>query len=783
MHGELRDLIPVPRRVEPAEGTFSTSGRDWMAHPRVLAHTAASWKLARELEVNASARSGLPEYAVAIGRPEVTVHPPDHKQGYTLHVGPTGAVLRGADADGLYWGLVTLEQMLAGGAELPCCQILDWPAFPLRGHHDDISRKQVSRVTDFRRIIRNLSRYKINVYTPYMEDMLFLMSYPDIGRTRGRLMPSEVAAMHREAERHNVIIMPTFSLTGHQENLLSDPKYAHLGREVFQPMSSFDPAKPVVREFLRGIIGDVCQLFPGPFFHGGFDETQGLGAQEFLAHANWCARELRKYGKQMPMWVDMIYNHFGYEMIGDLEGNIIPVNWEYGCREGEIPHHRELCAQGRPVWGLAGYSSWCAFLPDLNRGRDNIDAWVRTGLETDTPALFGSQWGDNGYENHRDLAWNLFAYLGEGAWSGRDARRQDFERRFQLSFYGEYLPELREVTEDLPGQLNISAHAFWQHFRQNAYAMIRWAMQHPDAEPGLNEDEEALRSALKKVVAAQRRAPLQKEHLDHYRVSLVRMLNVVHRLRVGMRHASGLDRREAAELCARVREELTDVRDAYMGDWLRTNKWQNVEVSLGVYDDLLESYEMLPEAGRPESAEADGYLMLDLSGIFDSDFLPVGGVPIGARTYNGVPFLFADVHRTHAVISDERPEVEVAFSPKQVADLHLIIAAHKTSDQPHPAAVVELVRRGECVFTEELLNITHLCDWWAPLGEHIWAGGGMAYVDPNRTQYALKPGHMYGLAHVAGFDLPEGLRADVLRIRALEGEELRLFAATVEVAP
>ncbi len=201
-------------------------------------------------------------------------------------------------------------------------------------------------------------------------------------------------------------------------------------------MSSYDVRKPEVRVFLRDVIRDVCELFPAPYFHAGFDETQGIGAEEFLDHANWCARELKKHGKQMCMWVDMIYNHFGYDMIQRLEDNIIPVNWEYGATEGEVPHQRELAAQGRPVWGLAGYGGG-KFLPDFARGKANIDTWVKVGRETGTPAIFASQWGDYGTENHRDLRWNMFAYLGEATWSGERARKEDFEARFQRSFYGQ----------------------------------------------------------------------------------------------------------------------------------------------------------------------------------------------------------------------------------------------------------------------------------------------------------------------------------------------------------
>jgi hypothetical protein len=778
MPAALDDLVPVPQRVEPLSGRLNTQELRWAADAASLEQTAIAYKLGVELQADVDAGAALPAHTVTVGDPPLAgLQPPDRAQGYALLIAPEGAAVRGRDADGLYWGLVTLEQLLSAGPELPCARIADWPAFPLRGHHDDISRGQVSRPADFCRIIRTLSRYKINIYTPYMEDLLYLKSYPDIGEHRGRLTPDEVCAMHLEAARHSVTIMPTYSLIGHQESLLSNPKYACLGREVFQCMSSLDVRKPQVRVFLRNVIRDVCELFPSPYFHAGFDETQGIDAQEFLDHANWCARELKAHGKQMAMWVDMIYNHFGYDMIRRLEENVIPVNWEYDCTDGEVPHQRELTAQGRPVWGLAGYGGG-KFLPDFARGKANIDTWVKVGRETNTPAIFASQWGDYGTENHRDMRWNMFAYLGEATWSGERARREDFEHRFQRSFYGEELPPLTDVIERLPGRLNMGVGPFWTHFRRNAFATARWAVQEPDADAGLAADEGMLTGALEAVADAQTSARLEVDQLDHFRVALMRMLSVTRRLRFALRRAAGLDREEVRQLCRRTVEMLDSIRDAYTIEWLRNNKWQGMEESLRVYDDVMLSYELLPDVQVGEGGPRGGFYLLGLAGHFNTCFLPVAGLPIGEQACNGVPFLFADERHTHVAMK-AGAAVELDSPLTAVKDVHLVMTAPRGEGQPEPLAMLELLRDGEVVHAEEMQRVLHLCDWWAPRGEHIWAGGGMAHVDPARVRYALRPGHLYGLTHLSGFRIPQGTHADALRLRALK-DEVQLFAATLE---
>ena len=535
---ELPAVVPQPRRLQRRPGGFPTAGARWQVAPEALRHPAVAHKL-KTLGLKCRRQASLPAHTLVAGEPEaLSVTPPDAVQGYVLAVSPQGIVLRGHDADGLFWGLVTLEQLLDGGAYLPCLVIEDWPAVAMRGHHDDISRKQVSRVEDFQRIIRLLSRYKVNVYTPYIEDMLHLASYPDIGEGRGKLMPDEVRAVVREGRLHNVAVLPTFSLIGHQENLLRLPRYAHLGRAVFQGPSSYDPENPAVREFLARVIGEVAALFPCEYFHMGFDETQGVSADAYFAHANWCAAELRKHGKRAVMWADMIYNHFGHASARRLDPSIILVNWQYDDVSAGVPHWDELTSLGREVWGLAGYNNWACFLPDFEQSKRHFADWMRQLAKTPAPALFSSMWGDEGYENSRDLAWNLFACFAENAWSGSDADPASFERRFQRTFYGATLPKLEALVRTLPGALSLGPGEWWTLHRRTLPALRRTVAAKETLARTIDRDEKLLRGALADVASCRRMARKEVGHLDHFEVGLRRMLSVAHRIQF----ARGLNR-------------------------------------------------------------------------------------------------------------------------------------------------------------------------------------------------------------------------------------------------
>ena len=145
MSRNLNDLIPVPQEMDAADGSFDTSAAPWRVAVAALEHTAVAFKLDSELSVEAVACDDGGDFDLLIGDVNADgLEAPEAAEGYVLRVTPQGVALRGRDVDGFYWGLVTLEQLLDGGAELPCCTINDWPTFPWRGHLDDISRKQIS---------------------------------------------------------------------------------------------------------------------------------------------------------------------------------------------------------------------------------------------------------------------------------------------------------------------------------------------------------------------------------------------------------------------------------------------------------------------------------------------------------------------------------------------------------------------------------------------------------------------------------------------------------------
>jgi hypothetical protein len=253
-------------------------------------------------------------------------------QGYRLTVEPGGIEIAGATPQGRFYGVQTLRQLVRGApsGRLPCLAITDHPGLEWRGISDDVSRGQISTLEDFRRIVRQLAYYKLDLYQPYIEDMFAFEASPRTGLGRAPMTRAELAALIQEGRRNHVTVAPIFETLGHQERLLALPenrvfaasgpgdavrdallrpvvdRLARWERETLPRLragrtglrvrlaeallpalawaeslldtagpegaSSFAPQRPGTRVFVEELIDEIGAAGHSPFFHVGGDE-------------------------------------------------------------------------------------------------------------------------------------------------------------------------------------------------------------------------------------------------------------------------------------------------------------------------------------------------------------------------------------------------------------------------------------------------------------------------------------------------------------------------------
>lgn len=233
-----------------------------------------------------------------------TLTPPEW---YTLVVRRDGIMVTAPTEEGLYRGSRTLVQLLEQGHEagtLPCLTITDWPRFPWRGMHLDVSR-HFFPVEFVKKYIDLLARYKMNTFHWHLtEDQgwrIEIKKYPkltEVGAWRKGSQIGPYAAQTfdtlryggfytqeqiREvvayaAERH-ITIVPEIEMPGHAMAALAS--YPHLGctggpYEVQRGWGVFDEVfcagNDSVFTFLEDVLTEVMDLFPGEYIHIGGDE-------------------------------------------------------------------------------------------------------------------------------------------------------------------------------------------------------------------------------------------------------------------------------------------------------------------------------------------------------------------------------------------------------------------------------------------------------------------------------------------------------------------------------
>ena len=127
---------PVPQKV-------TASGKGIVAAPaawRVICDKNRTGCIATQALVKATTVKQQPKaaYRVTIGVKgdkavsKVAKLIPAKAEGYYLSITDKGAVVAGADEEGLYYGVQTLLASVAEG-KLECCTITDWPDVPFRG--------------------------------------------------------------------------------------------------------------------------------------------------------------------------------------------------------------------------------------------------------------------------------------------------------------------------------------------------------------------------------------------------------------------------------------------------------------------------------------------------------------------------------------------------------------------------------------------------------------------------------------------------------------------------
>jgi hexosaminidase len=306
-------------------------------------------------------------------------------EGYVLDISERRIKISANGPAGIFYGLESLQQLMPPGAppalptdpsasgptssihptpltyplKIPCVYILDYPRFPYRGMHLDVSRHFFA-VSFIKQYLDILASFKINTFHWHLTDShgwrLEIKQYPrltSVGAWRAdrKGIPMTIAAAtgkneladyggyYTQAQVKEVIkyasdrfitVIPEIEMPGHcTAALVAYPQYSDLGNKnpLLIPcgypgdlVHNFCVGYDSTFVFLENILKEVMELFPSQFIHIGGDEVKS----EPWLNCPRCQQRMKDNGftntRQLQAWftqrIDSFISANGKRMIG-----------------------------------------------------------------------------------------------------------------------------------------------------------------------------------------------------------------------------------------------------------------------------------------------------------------------------------------------------------------------------------------------------------------------------------------------------------------------------------
>lgn len=224
---------------------------------------------------------------------------------YCLDISQNPVTIASKTQSGLFYGLITIVQLLMNGNKINCCKIYDKPEYEWRGFMLDTSRTFYS--TDFiKKVIRLCAFHKMNKFHWHLTDdqgwRIHIDEYPlltKIGSVRKAntnpgsnvgdydgvkferyyYTDEDITDIVEYAKNYNVEIIPEVEFPGHSTALLAAyPEYGCTKGpySVETRFGIFDDVlclgNDKVFDLYKSILTKVTKLFPSDYIHIGGDE-------------------------------------------------------------------------------------------------------------------------------------------------------------------------------------------------------------------------------------------------------------------------------------------------------------------------------------------------------------------------------------------------------------------------------------------------------------------------------------------------------------------------------
>lgn len=303
-------LIPAPASMQQNDGSFvvdpATQVMVLDPQARAAAEQFAGFVAkSHGLKLKVSDAKGANKGAIHFRiDPEAKGESPE---SYTLEIDPHRAIVSARDPRGLFYGAMTLWQLLPPGharvLSVPALRIDDTPRFAWRGLMLD-SARHFQTVDQIKQMLDAMALHKLNTFHWHLTDdqgwRIEIKQYPKLTEVGGCRIPAgdggldtsgkpkpycgyytqeQIRDVVRYAAALHIAVVPEIDVPGHATAAIA--AYPQLGvldtplvvSNEWGVNTNLFNVEENTFTFLENVLGEVVDLFPGTYVHVGGDEA------------------------------------------------------------------------------------------------------------------------------------------------------------------------------------------------------------------------------------------------------------------------------------------------------------------------------------------------------------------------------------------------------------------------------------------------------------------------------------------------------------------------------
>lgn len=270
----------VPNLILPRVKSQKEQPGSWIPHRRIVFSVAE----ADSFGCNAVKAAGyfLPTHIIETGDAgEVTLKKLDtapKAEWYRLSATAQGVTLEYADARGAVNAMASLAQMILDGV-VHGCVIEDYPDYAFRGLMLDFARGLRSPFQTIKDMITHTALAKYNQLQLYILDKSLAYvsdAVPQLNDGQSvQYSKRQIRELVALCDVFAINLIPMIAIPAHASRILE--VFPHFACEVSADHTSkwcVCPGSEGIFEMYGKLIGEICELFPGKYFHIGSDELE-----------------------------------------------------------------------------------------------------------------------------------------------------------------------------------------------------------------------------------------------------------------------------------------------------------------------------------------------------------------------------------------------------------------------------------------------------------------------------------------------------------------------------